>query len=349
MAERAALRVLIVDDDEAIGALLRQVLASHGFGSPTVVTTGADALAADPVDVVLLDHQLPDTTGLEILAALRARPGHPSIILVTGHGGETLAASALRLGADDYLVKDAALVKLLPEVLERVRRMRALRDALAAAEQDLVRAERLAAIGELTVTLHHEINNPLMAASAEVELLLEAKDLPPAHRESVGSIKNTLDRIRDVLQKARDLRETKTTAYLDNVGMIDLGATGGERKTTRGDAVLRIADPDVDRVVALLLKHAGFTIQHAEDAAELARHAARLGVSLVVAGGAVGEPPMGGFTPPKDRLCTVVALAAGDGSAERAAGADHVVALPFDPGSFTDEVLRALEGPAGSD
>ena len=92
--------------------------------------------------------------------------------MITAHGNESLAAAALRLGAEDYLVKDASLAQLLPQVLERVRRIRAVREALAAAERDLVHAERLAAIGQLNVTLHHTINNPLMAASAEAELLL---------------------------------------------------------------------------------------------------------------------------------------------------------------------------------
>ena len=173
MADTPLPRILLVDDDLDIARLVQHILSSHGFGPAIQVTTGQEALASlQGIDIVLLDQQLPDTSGLAVLDAIRARPNPPAVVLVTAHGNESLAASALRRGADDYLAKDAALGDLLPQILERVRRNRELRKALAAAEQDLVRAERLAAIGEMTVTLHHEINNPLMAALAEVELLL---------------------------------------------------------------------------------------------------------------------------------------------------------------------------------
>ena len=172
MAERAALRVLIVDDDLDMARLLRVLLNQQRFGAVEHAATGKDALLAPGrFDIILLDHQLPDTSGIELLQPLRARPASPSIVRVTAHGNEALAAEALRRGADDYLVKDASLSHLLPEVLERVRRERELRAALATAQEDLVRAERLAAIGEMTVTLHHEINNPLATISACAEAL----------------------------------------------------------------------------------------------------------------------------------------------------------------------------------
>ncbi|MGH7732421.1 MAG: response regulator, partial [Gemmatimonadales bacterium] len=152
--------------------IIGAVLTASGYPAPAHVATGAAALTADPADLVLLDLQLPDTSGLDVLAALRSRPSPPAVVVVTAHGSETAAVQALRLGADDYLVKDAALRDLLPQVVERQRRNLALRAALTAAERDLVAAERLAAIGQITVSLHHALNNPLMAASTEVELLL---------------------------------------------------------------------------------------------------------------------------------------------------------------------------------
>ena len=117
-----------------------------------------------------------------MLDAIRARPHPPAVVMITAHGNESLAATALRRGADDYLAKDASLAEMLPQVLERVRRARELRKALAASERDLLRAERLAAIGEMTVTLHHEINNPLMSAFADVELLLADPAMPESKR-----------------------------------------------------------------------------------------------------------------------------------------------------------------------
>src|SRR5918997_2644045 len=164
MADNPLPRVLLVDDDPDLGRLIQHVLKAQGYSPARPFWTGREALdSLDDIDIVLLDQQLPDTSGLDVLEAIRTRPAAPAVILVTGHGNESLVASALRRGADDYLAKDAALTELLPQILERVRRGRELRKALAEAEQDLVRAERLAAVGEMTVTLNHEINNPLMA------------------------------------------------------------------------------------------------------------------------------------------------------------------------------------------
>ena len=104
-----------------------------------------------------------------------------------------------------------------------MRRERELRGALAAAQAELLQAERLAAIGEMTVTLHHEINNPLMAASAEVELLLARGDgLSDDQKAALGEIRVALDRIRDIVRKIGNLREAKTTPYSGELKMIDL-------------------------------------------------------------------------------------------------------------------------------
>ena len=342
-----SVRVLVVDDDPAMVAMVRHLIKAQGLPDPKVVMTGGEALAVeDPFDIVLLDHQLPDTTGLEVLASLRAREGRPSVILITGNGDESLAASALRQGADDYLIKDQSLPTLLPQVLERVRRTRALRNALAAAEEDLVRAERLAAIGQLNVTLHHEINNPLMSASAEVELLLE-RVTSPGERQSLESVRESLARIRDVLKRVSTLEEAKTKNYVGDVGMIDINAAPARpaRVISRGDALLLLADEDLARVVSLLLRHAGFTVRRVSDQDALTREAGKLGVRLVVIGSAgfLGHQPLGGFTPQSDHSYTLVGLVRGDGAAEMAAGANHTVTLPFDPGSFTEEILRAIE------
>jgi DNA-binding response OmpR family regulator len=342
-----AVRVLVVDDDPAMSALVRHLITSQGLPEPKVVMTGADALAVEEAfDIILLDHQLPDTTGLEVLASLRSREGRPSVILITGNGDESLAASALRQGADDYLVKDQSLPTLLPQVLERVRRTRALRHALAAAEEDLVRAERLAAIGQLSVTLHHEINNPLMAASAEVELMLE-RLTTPAERQPLESVLQSLARIRDVLKRVGELDVVNTKNYVGDVGMIDI--TGAPARAARvisqGEGLLLMADDDLVRVVSLLLRHAGFTVRRVTDQETLARESAKLGVRLVVIGSAgfLGHQPLGGFKPASGHMYTLVGLVRGDGAAEMAAGANHTVTLPFDPGSFTEEILRAIE------
>jgi DNA-binding response OmpR family regulator len=341
--------VLLVDDDPAMVRLVRKILAANGLVSVVHAPTGRQALELlEGVDVVLLDHQLPDTTGLEVLEAIRTRPQPPAVILITAHGNESLAATALRRGADDYLAKDVSLSNLLPQVLERVRRTRELRKALVAAERDLVRAERFAAIGEMTVTLHHEINNPLMAAFANVELLLANPSMDAeARRETLSSVREALHRIRDIVRRIGDLKEIRTKSYATGVQMLDLDDVGQASAVRRGQALVLLTDENLARIVALLLKHAGFEVVRAADAGDLSRRAAAGQASLVVAQGgtgAAGAHPLGGFAPPADRSYRVVALVSGDGTGAVAAGADHVVELPFDPGAFTAEVIELTGG-----
>jgi DNA-binding response OmpR family regulator len=346
MAEPGApRRVLLVDDDPAMVRLVRKILAASGFTSIEHAPTGRQALELlEGVDVVLLDHQLPDTTGLEVLEAIRTRPQPPAVILITAHGNESLAATALRRGADDYLAKDVSLSELLPQVLERVRRTRELRKALVAAERDLVRAERSAAIGEMTVTLHHEINNPLMGAFIHVELMLADPSMDAeARRETLSSVRDALHRIRDIVRRIGDLREIRTKSYATGVQMVDLDDVGQASAVRRGQALVLVTDEDLARIVSLLLKHAGFEVVRAGDARDLLHRAAGGQASLVVAQGgtdAAGAHPLGGFVPPADRSYRVVALVSGDGTGAVAAGADHVVELPFDPGAFTAEVIE---------
>lgn len=348
MAEAGLPRVLLVDDDPDLGRLVQHILTANGFEPALQVTTGRQALdSLGGIDVVLLDHQLPDTTGLDLLDAIRTRAAPPAVVLVTGHGNESLAATALRRGADDYLAKDAALTELLPQILERVRRSRELRKALAEAEQDLVRAERLAAVGEMTVTLHHEINNPLMAAFADVELLLNNLAVPPDQlRQALEDIRQALRRIRDIVQRIANLRDTTSKDYLRGIRMLDLARREREGPAVhQGTALMHVADEDLARIISLLLRGAGFEVERCRDIAQLQTGSKRVGVTVVlIAGGAStpGTHPLNGFQADEERDYLLVALVAGDETAARSAGADHVVHLPFDPGTFTAEILSRL-------
>ena len=340
-------RILLVDDDPMIVRLVKKILAAKGFAEVVHAASGREALERleeDGIAVVLLDHQLPDSTGLEVLDAIRARPHPPAVVMITAHGNESLAATALRRGADDYLAKDASLAEMLPQVLERVRRARELRKALVASERDLLRAERLAAIGEMTVTLHHEINNPLMSAFADVELLLADPGMPEAKRqEGLADIQTALRRIRDIVRQIGELREVRTKSYVAGVRMVDLEAPAASTPAlSLGRAVVLLADDHLTRVVSLLLRHVGFEVHAAADVADLQARASGVGVRLVVVSGGTdvaGAHPFGGFLPAERRSYRLVALTTGDGEPARTAGADLVVALPFDPGAFTADLV----------
>jgi two-component system response regulator RegX3 len=114
------MRVLLVEDDPSIAAPLVAALGQHGF-AVTHVATGADALAAEEVDVVLLDLGLPDLDGMEVCRRLRSRSDVP-IIVVSARDGELDRVMGLELGADDYVVKPFSTLELVARIRAVTRR-----------------------------------------------------------------------------------------------------------------------------------------------------------------------------------------------------------------------------------
>lgn len=108
MAEaQVSARVLIVEDTPPLAEMYRQFVLADGH-LPDVATDGAEAsamAAANAYDVVLLDLQLPDMNGLDILSEIKATAAHPAVIVATAHGTIGKAVEAMRAGADDFLVK----------------------------------------------------------------------------------------------------------------------------------------------------------------------------------------------------------------------------------------------------
>jgi DNA-binding response OmpR family regulator len=112
--------VLLVEDDPRIAVALEAALRQHGH-EVTRVSTAVDALAAAPVDLVLLDLGLPDRDGIEVCRELRAR-SDVAIIAVTGRHEERERVLGLRSGADDYVVKPFGLAELRARIEAVMRR-----------------------------------------------------------------------------------------------------------------------------------------------------------------------------------------------------------------------------------
>jgi two-component system, OmpR family, response regulator RegX3 len=113
-------RILIVEDEDSIAEPLSEGLRREGF-TVERAATGAEALAAGPADVVLLDLRLPDTDGYAVCRELRARSDVP-IIMVTARGEEVDKVIGLELGADDYVVKPFGLRELIARIHAVTRR-----------------------------------------------------------------------------------------------------------------------------------------------------------------------------------------------------------------------------------
>ena len=128
---RTRAKVLVVDDEPAIGDVVSRYLQRAGYET-AVAATGTEALgyAEDGCpDVVVLDLMLPDIDGLEVMRRLR-KENHKraAIILLTARTEESDRITGLRLGADDYVVKPFSPGELVARVDALLRRIEPVPD-----------------------------------------------------------------------------------------------------------------------------------------------------------------------------------------------------------------------------
>ncbi len=104
------MRALVVDDSSAMRALLRMSLRKHGF-EVSEAKHGLDALSVLAVDsgfdLMLIDWNMPEMDGFELLRRIRAEPRHDrtQIMMVTTETGMDQMSEALAAGANDYIMK----------------------------------------------------------------------------------------------------------------------------------------------------------------------------------------------------------------------------------------------------
>lgn len=119
------MRVLLIDDDARLFALLATYLAQNGVTARHAEDgrAGLAALETEPFDAVLLDVMMPGMTGLEVLDRIRRASSVP-VLMLTAKGDETDRVVGLELGADDYLPKPFAPRELLARLRAVLRRGR---------------------------------------------------------------------------------------------------------------------------------------------------------------------------------------------------------------------------------
>jgi two-component system OmpR family response regulator len=118
------MRVLVVEDEPKMAALLRRGLVEEGH-APDVAARGGDAVwmaQAHPYDAVVLDVMLPDMTGFETCRTLREAGVWTPVLMLTARDAVEDRVAGLDAGADDYLTKPFSLAELLARLRALVRR-----------------------------------------------------------------------------------------------------------------------------------------------------------------------------------------------------------------------------------
>ncbi|MEI6796727.1 MAG: response regulator, partial [Methanomassiliicoccales archaeon] len=119
-----AIKVLLVDDEEAVLELARDWLESRAGFSVTAVDTAKKALEVlrgNHIDAVVSDFQMEGMDGIELLKAIRAEFGEIPFIFFTGKGREEVVIAAIESGADSYLQKGGAPLHQFTELTHRIK------------------------------------------------------------------------------------------------------------------------------------------------------------------------------------------------------------------------------------
>jgi CheY-like chemotaxis protein len=107
-------RILVIEDDEEMSALLKDVIEEEGYKTASV-NNGSEAfhrLAKESFDLIITDVRMPGLTGLDILPGIKRLQPKAPIIVITAFGSEEVQRKALERGADAYLEKPIHFPKL---------------------------------------------------------------------------------------------------------------------------------------------------------------------------------------------------------------------------------------------
>jgi len=223
------MRVLLADDDAVARTLHAAVITDLGH-EPIVAEDGERAwemFQDDPVPLAVLDINMPGLDGLTVCRRIRDHDvGRDTFVLVvTARDAREDLAAVLAAGADDYVTKPSSPENLRAR-LEIAQQRIIQNGARRTAEAELARARWLAGIGETTIALEHEINNPLSALLGNAELLLMEEGLTEEQTQQVMVIREQATRIADVVRRLAKLKNPRSVEYLSGSNMLDLGARG---------------------------------------------------------------------------------------------------------------------------
>jgi DNA-binding response OmpR family regulator len=220
------MRVLFADDDVIARTLLAAVLTDLGH-EVAVAEDGQHAwelFQDNPVPLVVLDINMPGLDGLTVCRLIRDHQAgrETFVIMVTGRDGRDDLRLVLAAGADDYVTKPSSPENLRARL--EIAGQRIVQNAASrAAEEELARSRWLAGIGETTIAIEHEINNPLSALLGHAELLLMEEGLSTDQTDSLRIIQEQAGRIADVVRRLARLKNPQSVEYLSGSRMLDLG------------------------------------------------------------------------------------------------------------------------------
>lgn len=226
-------KIVVVDDEKVLLHLASMVLRNKGYQVFTAENgqEGLKLIEAEAPAVVLLDYMMPVMNGMDTLKQIVQRFPETYVVMFTGKGSEEIAVELMKAGAYDYITKpfnNTDLVERIQHVL-RIRKIeihnrellierdRLLREIeawnreledrveqktfeLKQAQEEIVEAEKLAALGHMTAGLAHEIRNPLNNINLFANLIKAAVEDDSELESSTDRIFTEVSRIDNLLR-----------------------------------------------------------------------------------------------------------------------------------------------------
>jgi DNA-binding NarL/FixJ family response regulator len=229
------IRVLVVDDDQLFRNGMRRLLHSMervAFGNIQEAPDGQSAmrlLDEQPIDLVLIDYQMPGGTGLDWLERITGRYSDVAVIMVTGQGDETVAVEAMHHGAMDYLVKGGISPEHMERAIINALEKRNMKRTLEQQRQSLIEAERSRVMLESLGAACHHLGQPATVILSYLELM-QNEETEPEKLEIIEECIKAARKLGDILHRFQSASEYRTVPYINvsgtTVRILDINEEG---------------------------------------------------------------------------------------------------------------------------
>ncbi len=222
--EDKKIRILLVEDNKDFAKLVQVYLQRFEKDRFEIVwkenysDTMRELDANQNFNIILMDYFLPGKNGLEITKELKAKKFNIPVVFLTVNKDFELAVDVMKLGVDDYLVKEEISSPVLPKTVISVIEKHRLKDQLMQIE---ITQHRLKAIRETLMGVVGELERPL----AEMKILAQGVRevfTTDQQKNYVKIVAENVNRIIDKLEKLKTLKVYKTVKYIRDIKMIDL-------------------------------------------------------------------------------------------------------------------------------
>jgi two-component sensor histidine kinase len=253
--------LLYIDDDEALARLVDRGMTRLGFNVVHAANgrDGLDRLQQGGIDVVALDQYMPGLDGLETLERILAIPESPPVVFVTAAQDSSIAVTALKAGAADYLVKDMLgdFIPLLHVAVDGALRQARIRKARDDAEAEVhASRDRYAALAAEREVLLREVNHRVGNSLQIIASLLHLQANSTTQDDVKAALTNAMGRVAAVAQVHRrlytshDLKSVLLNQYLDAL-LEDLRRSAEGNRMSRLTLKAESIEIDPDRAVAI--------------------------------------------------------------------------------------------------